>query len=59
MVSEYTGGDVEFYFFRREARRVFLCGDFNGWHNTSLPMTSVGGRWWKCRLRLAPGCYQF
>jgi 1,4-alpha-glucan branching enzyme len=59
VVSEYIGGDVEFCFFRREAREVFLCGDFNGWHETSLPMAQAGGGWWKCRLRLAPGCYQF
>ena len=59
MVNEYISGDVEFCFYRREARKVFLCGDFNDWHRTALPMTGLDGGWWKCRLRLAPGSYQF
>ena len=59
MVSEYIGGNVEFCFYRGEAREVFLCGDFNDWHRTALPMTGMDGGWWKCRLRLAPGSYQF
>ena len=59
MVSEYISGDVEFCFLRPEARGVFLCGDFNSWNRTALPMTRLDGGWWKCRLRLATGTYQF
>jgi 1,4-alpha-glucan branching enzyme len=59
VVNECICGDMEFNFYRREARAVFLCGDFNDWHQTALPMTGMPGGWWKCRLRLAPGTYQF
>jgi 1,4-alpha-glucan branching enzyme len=59
VVKQHICGDVEFSFYRREARAVFLCGDFNAWWQTTLPMTRVDDGWWKCRLRLAPGCYQF
>ena len=59
MVNEHICGDMEFSFYRREARAVFLCGDFNGWQQTALPMTGMDDGWWKCRLRLAPGSYQF
>jgi 1,4-alpha-glucan branching enzyme len=59
VVSEYISGDVEFCFLRPEARGVFLCGDFNSWNRTALPMTRMDGGWWKCRLRLAAGTYQF
>jgi 1,4-alpha-glucan branching enzyme len=59
VVSEYISGDVEFCFYRHEAREVFLCGDFNGWDRRALPMARMDGAWWKCRLRLAPGSYQF
>ena len=59
MVCERVCGDVEFSFYRREARQVFLCGDFNSWNRTALPMTRMDGGWWKCRLRLAPGSHQF
>ena len=59
MVSEYISGDVEFCFFRPEASGVFLCGDFNSWSRTALPMTRMDAGWWKCRLRLATGTYQF
>lgn len=59
MVNEYIGGEVEFCFYRREARQVFLCGDFNGWDRLALPMARLDGGWWKCRMHLAPGSYQF
>ena len=59
MVHGGMCGGVEFCFYRREARQVFLCGDFNDWHQTTLPMTVGDGGWWKRRLRLAPGSYQF
>ena len=59
MVSLDINGDMEFCFYRPEAGVVFLCGDFNGWHQTALPMTKMDGGWWKYRMCLAPGSYQF
>ena len=59
MVNEHICGDMEFSFYRREARAVFVCGDFNDWQQTALPMTGMPDGWWKCQLRLAPGSYQF
>jgi len=59
VVNEHICGDMEFSFYRREARGVFLCGDFNDWQQTALPMTGMPDGWWKCQLRLAPGSYRF
>ena len=59
VVKQHICGDVEFSFYRREARAVFLCGDFNAWGQTTLPMTGMDDGWWRRRLRLAPGSYQF
>lgn len=59
MVNHYAGGEVEFRFFRPNARRVCLVGDFNGWHPSALPMRKASDGWWTYRLRLDPGVYQF
>ncbi|HOB75442.1 MAG TPA: isoamylase early set domain-containing protein [Phycisphaerae bacterium] len=59
MVLQKTDGTVEFSFFRPTASSVFVAGDFNGWHKTSMPMTRGEDGWWHCRFRLAPGIYQF
>ncbi len=59
MVTQAPDGTVEFRFFRPEARRITLAGDFNGWHRTSLLMTKGHDGWWRYQLKLAPGCYQF
>ncbi|UCD30202.1 MAG: isoamylase early set domain-containing protein, partial [Planctomycetota bacterium] len=59
MVRQVRDGIVEFSFFRPYAICVTLVGDFNGWHTKSLPMTKGPDGWWRYRLRLAPGCYQF
>ncbi len=59
MVTQLRNGIVEFRFCRPEARYVSLAGDFNGWNAESLPMTRCPDGWWRCRLRIAPGCYHF
>jgi hypothetical protein len=59
VVNECVCGAVEFSFHRRAARQVFLCGEFNDWHQTANPMRVTDNGWWKCRLRLAPGAYRF
>lgn len=50
---------MEFRFFRPDAAEMFLVGDFNGWHDTALPMTLERGGFWRCRLRLPEGLYRF
>ncbi|GMV96254.1 MAG: hypothetical protein HRF43_13500 [Phycisphaerae bacterium] len=59
MVVQELDGTVELSFFRPQARQVALAGDFNGWHCDSMPMTPYPDGWWRCRVRLAPGIYQF
>jgi 1,4-alpha-glucan branching enzyme len=59
MVTQLPDGTVEFRFYRPEARQVTLAGEFNGWHKTSLPMDLGHDGWWRYRICLAPGCYQF
>ena len=52
-------GVIEFCFFCPSAQHVALSGDFNGWHQTSLPMIKESDGWWKYRIKLAPGYYEF
>ena len=59
MTENRVDGEVEFSFFRLGVRQVFLAGEFNGWNTSSLPMRREPDGWWRCRLRLAPGTYQF
>ena len=59
MVTQTRDGAVEFRFFCPAASVVTLAGEFNGWHQTSLPMTKGPDGWWRRQLRLAPGCYKF
>jgi len=59
MIKVDPNGEVEFEFFRPVAEQVFLAGDFNGWNTKSLPMRRTGGGYWRYRLRLAAGTYEF
>ena len=59
MVTQLPDGAVEFRFYRPGAHQVSLAGEFNGWHKTSLPMNLDHDGWWRYRISLAPGCYQF
>ena len=59
MTSQRHEGTLIFRLYRPRARRVALAGDFNGWDANSLLMKPRGGGWWTCRVRLAPGVYQF
>ncbi len=49
---------VVFSFFRPQANRVHLAGEFNQWRQKDLPMVRDGG-YWKARLRLPPGEFRF
>lgn len=59
MVRQMMDGLVEFRFFRPNARQVSLAGQFNGWQPGILTMKKSDDGWWRCRLSLAPGCYEF
>jgi len=59
MVTQTRGTEVVFRFFRPQANRVFLVGDFNGWNRTATPMSRGEGGEWTCRLELPEGTYQF
>ena len=58
MVTQIPDGSLEFCFFRPEVQQVSLAGDFNGWQTCFFMKRNSDG-WWKCRLRLAPGIYEF
>ncbi len=49
---------VEFSFFRPEARRVFLAGEFNLWRS-DLPMLRSEDGYWHARMKLPEGVYRF
>lgn len=59
MVMQRRGTEVEFRFFRPQADRVFLVGDFNGWNPKVTPMKPTETGEWTCELDLREGIYQF
>ncbi len=59
MTSVRTNGEVEFRFFRPDAREVSLAGDFTDWQNNAIPMRHEGNGWWTTRLSLDAGEYRF
>ena len=59
MTSRKFGSEVEFHFFRPQARHVFLVGDFNGWNRTVTPMTASESGEWTHHMSLRRGVYQF
>lgn len=54
-----TGEWVEFRFFRPEAVRVHLAGEFNDWRLSDLPMVRGDDGYWKARVKLPPGEFRF
>jgi len=54
-----NGNWVEFRFFRPQAQRVHLAGDFNGWRDGELPMVMSDEGYWTARLRLPAGEFRF
>jgi len=59
MVSQLQDGTIEFCFFCPYVNQVVLTGEFNGWNITSMPMNKGPDGWWRYRIKLNPGCYQF
>ena len=52
--------EVAFILNSPHARSVYLCGDFNEWSPTGLPMIErIEGRLWEKRLMLPPGRYEY
>ena len=54
-----TGEWVEFKFFRPQASRVHLAGDFNQWHARQLPMVRTNEGYWMAKVRLPNGEFKF
>ena len=52
--------EVAFILNSPSAESVYLCGDFNEWFPTGLPMIErIEGRLWEKRLMLPPGRYEY
>jgi hypothetical protein len=51
--------NVSFALHRPNAKRVSLCGDFNGWSPGAVPMKRHDDGHWKATVALAPGRYQY
>jgi hypothetical protein len=50
---------VVFALERADANQVYLCGDFNEWSETNLPMIFLGAGKWEKLVTLAPGRYEY
>ena len=50
---------VTFRITAKEARRVALVGEFNGWNAHATPMTRAGGNRWEVTLAVAPGRHTY
>ena len=59
MTSVRTNGEVEFRFFRAQAKDVALAGDFTAWQDNAITMRHEGNGWWHARVSLKPGEYRF
>jgi 1,4-alpha-glucan branching enzyme len=52
--------DVDFVLECTGVENVYVCGDFNDWHPTSLRMIgSADNGLWEKRLTLPPGRYEY
>lgn len=54
-----NGNIAEFTFFRPNAQKVSLCGEFNNWRNDQIVMTRNEKGVWSVKLRLGPGNFRF
>ena len=50
---------VSFALHKPDAKRVSLCGEFNGWSPTATPMKRHDDGRWETTVALAPGRYQY
>ncbi|MGA2866420.1 MAG: glycogen-binding domain-containing protein [Verrucomicrobiota bacterium] len=51
--------NVAFSILAPQARRVSLCGEFNGWSQEANPMQPRAEGHWQTTLALKPGRYQY
>jgi 1,4-alpha-glucan branching enzyme len=59
-MTTVTGdGCVEFRFYRPQAKRVSVVGEFNSWIDGLTVMKPTGDGWWTASTKLAPGDYRF
>lgn len=59
MVTIHENGYTEFRFYRPNAAKVFLSGDFNEWRTDHLKMVNQGNGQWSIKLALPAGSYKF
>jgi len=50
---------VRFAFVKPGAKQVSLCGEFNSWSPTAMPMKRQADGRWETTLALSPGQYQY
>ena len=48
-----------FSFFRPQAKRVYIVGDFNGWRDSEMPMTRQIDGTWIASVSLPEGDFKF
>jgi hypothetical protein len=53
------GIKVNFALVKPDAKKVSLCGEFNGWSPEATPMRRTDGGRWETTLVLQPGKYQY
>lgn len=53
------GNRVVFQFFRPDAEKVWLIGEFNNWREGELPMSRDERGYWRAALYLPPGYHRF
>ena len=51
--------DVKFSLVKPGAKRVSVCGDFNGWSHSAAPMKRHEDGHWDTTVGLAPGSHQY
>jgi 1,4-alpha-glucan branching enzyme len=59
MVTVHDNGYAEFRFFRPNAAKVFVAGDFNDWRTDQLRMVRLPDGHWSVKLLLPAGEYKF
>lgn len=53
------GNYAQFRFFRPQAKKVQLVGDFNGWRKGDHDMIRTEDGYWLAAIHLTPGTYKF
>ncbi|MGA1825583.1 MAG: glycogen-binding domain-containing protein [bacterium] len=54
-----NNGSVEFAFYSPEAKDVYLSGEFNNWDVKATPMKKNKSNYWKTKIALSPGRYEY